>query len=156
MLFISFFKHYVSGHRKYLRSKKKHQTQWQQYSSTSLRAPFKTISHCYQQQSSLGLKSHSDDHTRQTYYFISTRARVRIINILLTSVCSALPPQLPVPVALFPLDGTYGTKEINGRQPDGIPYGVKLAPGPDGEQNGSYEFFFKKRIATCILNFIII
>ena len=51
-----------------------------------------------------------------------------------------MPQQLPVPVALFPLDGTHGTKEIDGRQPDGIPYGVKLAPGPDGEQNGSYEF----------------
>ena len=71
---------------------------------------------------------------------------MRIINILLTSVCSALPPQLPVPVALFPLDGTYGTKEINGRQPDGIPYGVKLAPGPDGEQDGSYEFSAKSYI----------
>ena len=107
---------------------------------------FKTISQCYQQQPSLGLRSLSDDHTRQTYYFLSTRARVRIINILLTSVCSALPPQLPVPVALFPLDGTYGTKEINGRQPDGIPYGVKLAPGPDGEKNGSYEFSGKSHI----------
>ena len=71
---------------------------------------------------------------------------MRIINILLTSVCSALPPQLPVPVALFPLEGTYGTKEINGRQPDGIPYGVKLAPGPDGEQNGSYEFSGESQI----------
>ena len=71
---------------------------------------------------------------------------MRILNILLTSVCSALPPQLPVPVALFPLDGTYGTKEIDGRQPDGIPENVTLAPGPDGEQNGSYEFSAKSYI----------
>ena len=57
-----------------------------------------------------------------------------------------MPPQLPVPVALFPLDGTYGTKEIDGRQPDGIPENVTLAPGPDGEQNGSYEFSAKSYI----------
>ena len=56
------------------------------------------------------------------HYLLLTRARVRILKILLTCVCSALPQQLTVPVALFPLDG------------------VKLAPGPDGEQNGSYEF----------------
>ena len=43
-------------------------------------------------------------------------------------------------VAMFPLNATYGTKEINNRTALGVPSGVSLAPGPDGKANGSYEF----------------
>ena len=41
---------------------------------------------------------------------------------------------------MFPLNATYGTKEINNRTAPGVPSGVSLAPGPDGKANGSYEF----------------
>ena len=41
---------------------------------------------------------------------------------------------------MFPLNATYGTKEINNRTAPGVPSGVSLAPGPDGIANGSYEF----------------
>ena len=46
----------------------------------------------------------------------------------------------PDPVALFPLNAKYGTKEINNRVSQGVPKGVRLAPGPDGAADGSYEF----------------
>lgn len=35
----------------------------------------------------------------------------------------------------------YGTREIQDRVPQGNPFGVQLAAGPDGRVNGSYEFF---------------
>ena len=44
------------------------------------------------------------------------------------------------PVALFPLNAEYGTKEINNRVAQGVLGNVRLAPGPDGAANGSYEF----------------
>ena len=43
-------------------------------------------------------------------------------------------------MASFPLNATYGTKEINNRTASGVLSGVSLAPGPDGKANGSYEF----------------
>ncbi|XP_068706648.1 uncharacterized protein [Montipora foliosa] len=46
----------------------------------------------------------------------------------------------PDPVAWFPLNTSYRTKEINNRVPQGNPLNVVLAPGPDGRANGSYEF----------------
>ena len=48
--------------------------------------------------------------------------------------------QVPDPVALFPLNAKYGTKEINKQVAQGVPKGVRLAPGPDGAADGSYEF----------------
>ena len=48
--------------------------------------------------------------------------------------------QVPDPVAFFPLNAAYGTKEINNRAVKGIPRGVTLAPGPDGRPNYSYKF----------------
>ena len=48
--------------------------------------------------------------------------------------------QFPVAVALFPLNATFGTQEINNRTAQGIPNNVHLAPGPNGKANGSYEF----------------
>ena len=48
--------------------------------------------------------------------------------------------QVPDPVAFFPLNAAYGTKEINNRTEKGIPRGVILAPGPNGRPNYSYKF----------------
>ena len=48
--------------------------------------------------------------------------------------------QVPDPVAFFPLNSKYGTKEINNRVAQGFPSGVTLAPGPGGAADGSYEF----------------
>ncbi|CAH3018813.1 unnamed protein product [Porites evermanni] len=44
------------------------------------------------------------------------------------------------PVAFFPLNAAYGTKEINNRTVNGILGAVTLAPGPDGRPNYSYKF----------------
>ena len=44
-------------------------------------------------------------------------------------------------MASFPLNATYGTKEINNRTASGGLSGVSLAPGPDGKAKGSYDFF---------------
>ena len=53
----------------------------------------------------------------------------------LVNVC-----QVPEPVALFPLNAAFGTREISTRVLPGIPTTVNLAPGPSGKINGSYEF----------------
>ena len=45
------------------------------------------------------------------------------------------------PVILFPLNAEYETRDIKNRTAPGIPSGVSLAPGPYGEEAGSYEFF---------------
>ena len=48
---------------------------------------------------------------------------------------------LPVPVALYPLNGRYGTKDISpNKNPPGIPNGVHLGSGPHGDPQGSYQF----------------
>ena len=48
--------------------------------------------------------------------------------------------QVPEPVALFPLNSTFETREIKDRVAAGVPRGVTLALGPDGIDGGSYEF----------------
>ena len=48
---------------------------------------------------------------------------------------------VPQPVILFPLNAEYQTRDIKDRTAPGIPSGVSLAPGPNGEKDGSYEFF---------------
>jgi len=48
--------------------------------------------------------------------------------------------QVPDPVAFFPLNFVYGTREIQDRVPQGITNEVMLAPGPAGQLNGAYEF----------------
>ena len=53
----------------------------------------------------------------------------------LVNVC-----QVPEPVALFPLNAAFGTKEISTRVPPGIPTMVNLALGPCGKMDSSYEF----------------
>ena len=47
---------------------------------------------------------------------------------------------IPDPVALYPLNGQYGTRAIANRQPRGNPVGVTLAAGPNGKAGGSYQF----------------
>ena len=47
--------------------------------------------------------------------------------------------QVPDPVAFFPLNGTYGIREIRDRV-SAVSSEVQLAPGPDGHDSGSYEF----------------
>ena len=42
---------------------------------------------------------------------------------------------------MYPLDGTYGSKEVINRVGEGVASGVRTAPGPDGKPDGSYEFF---------------
>ena len=42
---------------------------------------------------------------------------------------------------MFPLNAEYQTRDIKDRTAPGIPSGVSLAPGPYGEEDGSYEFF---------------
>ena len=44
------------------------------------------------------------------------------------------------PVALYPFNAAYITKDITGNQPDGIVSNVQLAVGPDGNSQGSYQF----------------
>ena len=47
---------------------------------------------------------------------------------------------VPDPIALYPLNSKYETREINNRQPHGVPVGVSLAAGPNGKPNDSYQF----------------
>ena len=48
---------------------------------------------------------------------------------------------VPQPDILFPFNAEYQTRDIKNRTAPGIPSGVSLAPGPYGEEDGSYEFF---------------
>ena len=41
---------------------------------------------------------------------------------------------------MFPLNGKFGTNEINNRTVPGVPSEVTLAPGPGNKANGSYDF----------------
>ncbi|XP_015748020.1 PREDICTED: EGF-like repeat and discoidin I-like domain-containing protein 3, partial [Acropora digitifera] len=43
-------------------------------------------------------------------------------------------------VAHFPLNGTYGTKEINNWVPEAVASDVTFAKGPNGHSQGSYQF----------------
>ncbi|KAJ7373927.1 hypothetical protein OS493_009252 [Desmophyllum pertusum] len=47
---------------------------------------------------------------------------------------------VPDPIAHFPLNSKYETREINNRQPQGTPVRVSLAPGPNNKTGGSYQF----------------
>lgn len=47
---------------------------------------------------------------------------------------------VPDPVAVYPLNSKYQTKEIKNRVPQGVAVGVSLADGPDGKAGGSYSF----------------
>lgn len=48
--------------------------------------------------------------------------------------------QVPDPAAFFPLNSAYGTREFQDRTPEGLQGAVFLAPGPNGVDDGSYEF----------------
>ena len=47
---------------------------------------------------------------------------------------------VPDPIAFYPLNSKYETREINNRQTKGTPVNVSLAAGPDGHPGGSYQF----------------
>ena len=48
---------------------------------------------------------------------------------------------VPDPIALYPLNSEYQTREAYNRQPMGnTGANISLAPGPDGEPRGSYQF----------------
>ena len=52
-----------------------------------------------------------------------------------------LTEELPVPAALYPLNGLHETHDIGpNKNPAGKPNGVHLAPGPFGHPQGSYRF----------------
>lgn len=55
-----------------------------------------------------------------------------MFNIIAVSV--------PDAKALYPLNSWYTTRELNDKQPQGLPVGVSLASGPDGKQGTSYQF----------------
>jgi len=48
--------------------------------------------------------------------------------------------KVPDPIAHYPLNSKYATREIKNRQPQGIPAGIRLEAGPDGKAGGSYQF----------------
>ena len=60
---------------------------------------------------------------------------------LVVTVSFSLFFKVPFPVALFPLNAAHGTNEVNNRVTNVIPSGVNLAAGPNGEADGSYEFY---------------
>ncbi|XP_074606931.1 uncharacterized protein LOC141859933 [Acropora palmata] len=64
-----------------------------------------------------------------------------IISVLLFLTCYEACIIVPQPVILFPFNAEYQTRDIKNRTTPGIPSGVSLAPGPYGEEDGSYEFF---------------
>lgn len=47
---------------------------------------------------------------------------------------------VPDPIAHYPLNSRYATREIKNRQPQGTAVGVHLEAGPDGKAGGSYQF----------------
>ena len=48
--------------------------------------------------------------------------------------------RVPDPVAFYPLNSKYTTREIKNRQPQATPVGVSVAAGPDGKAGSSYQF----------------
>ncbi|XP_078344306.1 uncharacterized protein LOC144629929 [Oculina patagonica] len=47
---------------------------------------------------------------------------------------------VPDPIAFYPLNSKYETREKDNRLPQGTPVGINLAAGPDGKPGGSYQF----------------
>lgn len=45
------------------------------------------------------------------------------------------------PVALYPFNAAYTTRDMMGNQPDGTASNVQLAVGPHGDASGSYQFW---------------
>jgi len=48
--------------------------------------------------------------------------------------------RIPDPIALYPLNSRYKTRELENRQPQGTPVDVWLVPGPKGKAGGAYLF----------------
>ena len=62
--------------------------------------------------------------------------RIFFFNLVAVSV--------PDPIAFYPLNSKYTTREIKNRQPQGTPVGVSIAAGPDCKAGGSYQFTGQK------------
>ncbi|KAL9982723.1 hypothetical protein ACROYT_G004806 [Oculina patagonica] len=71
---------------------------------------------------------------------------VRVLPVTWTRIAMRLDfygciPDPPVPAAVYPLNGEFGTRDLSSNEnPPGVPYNVQLAPGPFGQPNGSYQF----------------
>ncbi|KAL9971321.1 hypothetical protein ACROYT_G023832 [Oculina patagonica] len=84
--------------------------------------------------------------TGDSRYFKGQIAAMQIYNVALTeeqihAVRFAFQDvNLPDPIAFYPLNSKYDTREIENRQPQGTPVGVSLAAGPNGKAGGSYQF----------------
>ena len=61
-----------------------------------------------------------------------------IINVYFSVQSCA--DSIPEPIAFYPLNGEFETREIKGQQLKGIHDGVDLADGPKARTNGSYRF----------------
>ena len=48
--------------------------------------------------------------------------------------------RIPRPIALYPINSQYGTRELENRQPQGTAVGVSQATGPNGKTGGSFQF----------------
>lgn len=72
---------------------------------------------------------------------VTPTANVYLLNCAMYFFLSGTPVSLPVPIALYPLNAKFTTWDVSGRSnPNGIARGVRLAPGPGGHPNGSYQF----------------
>ena len=91
-----------------------------------------------QEQRRKSLASFRPDHLYQTSLSSTHQIHSKLTLFYLSAV--SVPVTVPDPVAVFPLNSKYQTREIESRVPQGNPVGVSLADGPDGKAGGSYAF----------------
>ncbi|RMX56134.1 hypothetical protein pdam_00012094 [Pocillopora damicornis] len=84
------------------------------------------------------LASFRPDHLYQTFLSSTHQIHSKLTLFYLSAV--SVPVTVPDPVAVFPLNSKYQTREIESRVPQGNPVSVSLADGPDGKAGGSYAF----------------
>ena len=73
------------------------------------------------------------------YLLISVKQSLNKSNLHVTLSYFAA-NSVPDPVAVYPLNSKYLSREIKDRLPPGILSDVSLAPGIDGKEGGSYQF----------------
>ena len=91
-----------------------------------------------QEQRRKSLASFRPDHLYQTSLSSTHQIHSKLTLFYLSAVSVAV--TVPDPVAVFPLNSKYQTREIESRVPQGNPVGVSLANGPDGKTGSSYAF----------------
>ena len=84
-----------------------------------------------QEQRRKSLASFRPDHLYQTSLSSTHQIHSKLTLFYLSAV--SVPVTVPDPVAVFPLNSKYQTREIESRVPQGNPVGVSLADGPDGK-----------------------